>query len=192
MQTEQFLIIVLFVLFVGIGLGAVYTIRTIAKKVLAHEKTSLFIDNVVNIRVLIPLLIFGYILFGVYYLFIGIDYGFLKSEITAYITVCTKAGQGDKCLQEEALGRLTFKVYPEQQTVIANGNGYKIMDYGDANIGHLKDCVVIDLKNWNCDDGNSGRIGFTNGNFFDTSMSIITSSKFKWSRLETYNPSTKF
>lgn len=99
--------------------------------------------------------------------FRGIDLGFLHSEISLYPEYNGKA-----------LPRMDFKVNANTQTVIESTDG---------TLTRLQNCVVVDRKNWHCDQGWSGT-GFTNGTYFGSEYSSDTKfiSKFQWNLLPKY------
>ena len=98
----------------------------------------------------------------------SLDFGFLNSEISAYVIRCEKTNTNGSCADEVALPEITFKVYRQQQYVVSiNSTG---------GVTKISPCTIVNLKNWECDlsdNSDTLSLSFVDGNF---SMSAPTSS----------------
>jgi hypothetical protein len=121
------------------------------------------------------------IIYGIGAVINSIDWGFINSEITAYPISCTsQLSIYDSACNGKifvAMNPITYKVYADQQYVVASQEGSTIV--------RLNDCAIKDRQNWNCTekkDYNSFQLGFTDGKYFDTADSndIKFVSKSDW------------
>jgi hypothetical protein len=95
---------------------------------------------------------------------VPLDLGVAMGEITAYPVMCEVELEGGDC----PLGRglplnwTTYKVYVDQQMVVANTRGGFVRKFNN--------CAVADRVNWQCarpDD--SGTFGFSEGRYWESS-----------------------
>lgn len=109
--------------------------------------------------IIVLLLLFAFIKF--------IDWGFFKSEITAYPVQCKHTVELNQCEQPEyTLRKTTYKVSSDRQEVL-----YWTEDFDTQK---LTNCAVRDKKNWSCEyNDKSSKFGFTDGNFWE----IVNTSK---------------
>lgn len=121
------------------------------------------------------LFILGLIYWVIYYIYAGIDYGFLRSEVTTFPVGCSKPDDNyETCLEWKRLDPIKYKIYQEQQYVV-------LVSSVSNRLERLNNCAIEDRKNWNC-GGRIGQFGFKNGNYFDDSTGSFIKfvSKFKW------------
>lgn len=119
---------------------------------------------------------------------ISINWGFLSSEISAYLMFCnsnvTRSMPGyineslDHCLNYGFTGdKQTYKISISRQEVIAKESIHKSTK-----------CSVIDRRNWSCEiENGSDEFGFRNGKYWEelpSEVSEITSKAFYVSRLQ--------
>jgi hypothetical protein len=80
------------------------------------------------------------------------------------------------------LSRRTFKVFTGEQRVVAW--------YDDGPVVKLDQCAVRDRVNWSCDMPGGGKLGFKDGEYFDSASlgqpdlaALHSVSGFQWSQL---------
>jgi len=134
-------------------------------------------------NLLIGIAIIAGIIYGIGAVINYIDWGFLNSEITAYPISCIPSESGYSSDSEcngkifVAMTPITYKVYADQQYVVASQE--------ESSIVRLSDCAIKDRQNWNCTEKNgyyTSQLGFTDGKYFDTSDSsdIKFVTKLEW------------
>ena len=92
------------------------------------------------------------------------DFSFIKGQITEYSLVCNKDRYIDYHCTEKwlPLNPTTYKPDINKQTVL-----YWTLD----DIKTLKNCSVVDRRNWTCTyDDSSAEFGFKDGSFWETSL----------------------
>lgn len=116
---------------------------------------------------IISLVILGVVILFVIKVF---DWGFFKSEITAYPAMCSeKVALGSCSNPEFTLNRTTYKVLSDRQEVL-----YWSEVSGD--VQRLTKCAVKDRKNWSCKyNDNSAEFGFTNGKYWSYTNESMSS-----------------
>lgn len=102
-------------------------------------------------------------IYTILFILAWVDWGFLKSEITAYPLHCShKVGVLGECSNVDFSTRaFIYKVDPKRQEVLYWVEGFEV--------SKLIDCAIRNRKNWTCKySDNNTEIGFNNGKFFET------------------------
>ena len=84
----------------------------------------------------------------------------MRNEVTVYNMFCTKDRVNGVCNGDEQTANPTsFKVYPDQQSVVTW--------FGDGPVTRYEQCAVRDVINWHCSNGPFGHT-MTNGDYIDS------------------------
>ena len=90
----------------------------------------------------------------------------MRNEITVYNMFCTKGRVNGECKSEEQTANPTsFKVYPEQQSVVTW--------IGDGPVTRFENCAVRDVTNWHCRNGHFEHT-MTDGEYIDSAEPPFT------------------
>lgn len=130
-------------------------------------------------KIACALILIGLLPTGIYYLYAGVDYGFLNSKISSFPARCVTSMDNKDCKYKTKIDDVAvYKVFPEQQRVVAQ---YMI----GATIRYDK-CTIIDRGNWECSI-NEQTFGFAGGEYWEIpeNNSVKYVSKWQWSRLLT-------
>lgn len=101
----------------------------------------------------------GGIMFGLVLFFVWPIFETMRGEITVYNMFCTKERVNGVCKgQEQTANPTSFKVYPDQQSVVSW--------VGDGPVIRYERCAVRDVSDWSCDNGHFRHI-MANGEYTD-------------------------
>jgi hypothetical protein len=91
-------------------------------------------------------------------LWFGVDWGFLKSEVTAYPIRCASVATESTCLWPDPGPQTTYRLLRDEQAVLVHT--------ADRPVFRLSGCAILDRSNWTCSDEQDRALGFVEGRFF--------------------------
>lgn len=119
-------------------------------------------------------LIFPLVLIVIAAWFYGPAEDAIRGQLTAYPVWCAKDGSSCRPKTWVAADRIVFTVLQEQQGVVAA--------FKDAGLKRLKNCVVMDRKNWHCPGWFRVADGVVHSEPADESFALIP--RWRWYSLK--------
>lgn len=106
----------------------------------------------------------------VLFIFISVDWGYYKKEITSYMAICDTPvvlGQCNSRAHTSNTYKTTYKIFADKQEVVYWNAEFK-------EIQKLTKCAIRDRKNWSCKyDDESAEFGFSDGKFWNETKETI-------------------
>jgi hypothetical protein len=122
-------------------------------------------------------------------LWFGVDWGFLRAEITAYPIRCASVATANNCLWPNPGTPTTYRILRDEQAVLVHT--------ADRPVARLSGCAILDRKNWTCGDEQNRSLGFVEGRYFfnpDPSDPApawryhVSKWRYNWLRVVTFLP----